>query len=635
MMRSQTGTYLVRPPLKYLAGLSALLCLLASTLALTGSSANASTPSTWQKSVTLNSTWNGDFGSASSDAAIDQARQANANYVTLIIPLQQDNINSTNIYRAPFTPTDAALVHAISKAHSLGMKVSFKIHLDPNDGNWRAYINPSDRDTWYQNYSNFLNYYASLAQQNGVEQMVVGAELISMAAATSNSDNTQRWRNMISQVRQRFSGKLTYSANWGGSGFTEEFTHISFWDALDYIGISAYFSLSNYDNPSVSDIMSNWDYWRTSTIQPFQQSIGKPVLFTEVGYRSVDGSASHPWDWWSGGNYNPQEQVNAIQALTQYWSNYSWFAGLQYWDWNTNPNCCGTGDTGYEVQNKPGYTAMQTGYSDGGSTPAPVSFTLAGATVSPSSAAAGSTFSLNANFKASASSSALIDMEVYDSAGNKVFQHYMDNQAFSAGQTRTFTVSWATTSSQASGGYTLSVGVFSNDWSTVYLWSSNAASFTVGQSTAPTPTATPTSIPNTPTPTATTAPKTPTPTPAQATPTPTPVQATPTPTPTPAAGQYSLEIWWPADGVTLSGVQPFKARISNLDLSQYNMYWQVDGGGLVLMSDNLTDAPHKEVAVDVSGWNWRSSGPYTVNFVAKDLNGNLLKQQSVQIYVQN
>ena len=44
---------------------------------------------------------------------------------------------------------------------------------------------------------------------------------------------------MIAGVRQRFDGKLTYGANWGGSDAIEEWTHVPFWDALDYIGIAA------------------------------------------------------------------------------------------------------------------------------------------------------------------------------------------------------------------------------------------------------------------------------------------------------------------------------------------------------------------------------------------------------------
>ena len=452
----------------------------------------ASAPATWQKSVTLQSRSPDDFAGATSDAAIEQAYRANANHLTLIIPYQQADVYSSDIFPAPFRPTDAALIHAVNKAHSLGMRVTFKIHLDPNDGYWRAWIDPSDRDAWYRDYSSILNYYASLAQQNQVEQMYVGAELISMAATHFDADNTRRWRDMIAQVRQRFGGTLTYSANWGGSYDSEEFSKIGFWDALDFIGISGYFELANYDNPSVSQLMDSWDFWNTTKIQPFQRSIGKPVLFTELGYRSVDGAATQPWNWAKGGNYNPQEQVNAITAFLEYWSAYPWVAGLHYWSWHSDPNCCGPGDTAYEVQNKPGYDALRAGFlgsDDGG----PIVFTFGGADVSPDSGPAGSNFTLNAAIKANTASSALIDMEVYDAAGSRVYQRWIDNQSFTAGQTRNFSFTWNAPAGQASGEYTLSVGVFANDngWTTNYLWIGNAAGFTIRAGT-PASTATPT-----------------------------------------------------------------------------------------------------------------------------------------------
>ena len=64
------------------------------------------------------------------------------------------------------------------------------------------------------------------------------------------------------------------------------------------------------------------------------------------------------------------------------------------------------------------------------------------------------------------------------------------------------------------------------------------------------------------------------------------------------------------------------------------MYWQVDGGGLVQMNDTQTDYPHKEFLADLSNWKWRGIGPYTINFVSKDLNGITIDQKSVKIYVQ-
>lgn len=101
----------------------------------------------------------------------------------------------------------------------------------------------------------------------------------------------------------------------------------------------------------------------------------------------------------------------------------------------------------------------------------------------------------------------------------------------------------------------------------------------------------------------------------------------------PERGKVKLEVWWPKDGVRISGTHPFKAIVTELSLPQYTMYWQVDGDRLNPLANNYEEYPHKEVLVDLSGWKWRGSGPYVVNFVAKDANGNNIAERRVDIYV--
>jgi hypothetical protein len=93
----------------------------------------------------------------------------------------------------------------------------------------------------------------------------------------------------------------------------------------------------------------------------------------------------------------------------------------------------------------------------------------------------------------------------------------------------------------------------------------------------------------------------------------------------------TLSIWWPTDGVTISDTQPFKALLEDRSLDEYNMFWQVDGDRLNSMFDSHEDWPHKEAIVDLSGWNWRNSGPYIVNFIAQDLDGTTLAERAVSI----
>lgn len=106
--------------------------------------------------------------------------------------------------------------------------------------------------------------------------------------------------------------------------------------------------------------------------------------------------------------------------------------------------------------------------------------------------------------------------------------------------------------------------------------------------------------------------------------------ATPAPTGLPSS---SIDVWWPVSGTTVSGTQPFKAMIKGLAPDQYSLFWQVDNGQLNRMSDSTQDYPHKEASVDVSGWTWKGSGPYTVTFIANNSGGTEISRSSVQLTV--
>ena len=62
-----------------------------------------------------------------------------------------------------------------------------------------------------------------------------------------------RWRQIIAAIRQVYHGKLTYGGNW------DSFNEVTFWDALDYIGVLAYFPLTKTPNPSSAEIAAAWD----------------------------------------------------------------------------------------------------------------------------------------------------------------------------------------------------------------------------------------------------------------------------------------------------------------------------------------------------------------------------------------
>ena len=75
---------------------------------------------------------------------------------------------------------------------------------------------------------------------------------------------------------------------------------------------------------------------------------------------------------------------------------------------------------------------------------------------------------------ASRSTSALVDVEIYDPAGRRVARRSWDRLAFSANHVRTLRWSWYVSSTRKLGAYTIKVGVFRPGWTKLLAWTSRA-----------------------------------------------------------------------------------------------------------------------------------------------------------------
>jgi autotransporter family porin len=105
---------------------------------------------------------------------------------------------------------------------------------------------------------------------------------------------------------------------------------------------------------------------------------------------------------------------------------------------------------------------------------------------------------INVWVKSIANRSALVDVEIYDGSGQKVFQRYWDSQTFTAGVTREFSTSWASTTT--AGTYVVKIGIFGVGWSSFIHWNDSAMTIrlttqgaTTTSTTAPSTTASNTS----------------------------------------------------------------------------------------------------------------------------------------------
>ena len=298
-----------------------------------------------------------EYASAGSNSSLNALKSTGANYVSVLVTQYLSSSTSNAIFPDPNkTPTDASVIDAINDIHARGMGVMLKPQLYCEDGQGQNDLAPTNPAAWFASYSTFINHYAQIAQKNHVELFCVGCELDHLDTSTYYSN----WRTVISGVRAIYYGPLTYAADWS------TYARIPFWGALDYAGIDAYFPLSNAKTPSVADLVGGWSHYVdddgthnwTNEIETWQATVHKPVIFTEIGYRSIDYAAKNPGNWEETGVYNANGQANCYEAALQVFANKPWFAGMFWWGWTPNPKAGGAGDTGYTPQNKPAQSVL-------------------------------------------------------------------------------------------------------------------------------------------------------------------------------------------------------------------------------------------------------------------------------------
>ncbi len=230
--------------------------------------------------------------------------------------------------------TDRGLAETARLARSRGIRTLLRPHLwvagPQGHGGWSGDIamrSEDDWSRWFQSYRSFILHYAALAEREGIEVLCVGAEL-KRATRGREAD----WRRLIAGVREAYHGQLTYAANWDG-----EYEQIGFWDALDFVGVQAYFPLAEGERPTLDQLKAGWAPHLRS-LERLSRSTGKRVLFTEIGYRSAPGAASRPWEWGSreGGAATRQGlalQADAYEAFFQAAWRADWLAGAYFWKW--------------------------------------------------------------------------------------------------------------------------------------------------------------------------------------------------------------------------------------------------------------------------------------------------------------
>tara|TARA_R110000796_G_scaffold35017_3_gene90186 strand:+ start:173943 stop:175316 length:1374 start_codon:yes stop_codon:yes gene_type:complete len=276
------------------------------------------------------------FGLDSHDEiAINELVKNNIEWVA-VVPFMFQKSQLTKAMNIPdsigmWTPRDSSFMNTIAALHTKKIHVMLKPHLWMHEG-WRSNITldtPEEWGIWFASYRKNMLHYAAMAEKSNVELLCVGTELKS-----SLKYAPEQWITLVKDIKTVYSGKLTYAANWDG-----EFNLVPFWDQMDYIGIQGYFPLTKISSPELDDIKKGWDR-HIITLENLANTYQKPILFTEVGYRSDVTTTIRPWEWNEFGSIFTDKKSNktqqlAYEALFQKLWDKPWFAGTYIWQWDT------------------------------------------------------------------------------------------------------------------------------------------------------------------------------------------------------------------------------------------------------------------------------------------------------------
>jgi len=283
-------------------------------------------------------------------AHLDPVLKLNANYAA-VMPFgfirsldHPELIYNTN--KQWFGETKVGVEQYIKMLHQNNVKVMMKPHIWIWQGEYTGKMemkNESDWKVFEDGYKKFILEYAEVAETNNVEIFCIGTELENFI-----KERPTFWNQLITEVKNIYKGKLTYAANW------DEYTRVPFWGQLDYIGVDAYFPVTESKTPTVEEARKGWERWKNE-MKTLSDKEDKKILFTEFGYRSVNFTGKEPWKSdREMVDLNLDAQTNTTKALFEEFWNEPWFAGGFLWKWFIfHEKAGGIEDTQFSPQNKP------------------------------------------------------------------------------------------------------------------------------------------------------------------------------------------------------------------------------------------------------------------------------------------
>lgn len=158
------------------------------------------------------------------------------------------------------------------------------------------------------------------------------------------------WRALVTELRDVYQGPIGYGANF------DQYREVDFWDAMDVIAISSYFSLRPLEVDDLDAALL--DGWRrvAGEVESVAGPAGRPVVLSELGWSRKQGSTIRPYSYygvepiergdgelscihWRTQPDAPQERERALAALLSVVEagGFPSLRGFSLWKMTTEP----------------------------------------------------------------------------------------------------------------------------------------------------------------------------------------------------------------------------------------------------------------------------------------------------------
>ncbi len=230
--------------------------------------------------------------------------------------------------RVEFRPAQELdfLARAVALAEEAGIELFWKPHLGYwGQFSWRGAIDfGDDRAAWdrfFADYEAFILDQARFAARYELPRLAVGVEL------DATLEFEAAWRRILAGVRAVYSGTLVYAANW------DRIEDVPFWDALDEIGVHAYFPLSDSPAPGRPELEAGW-LGPLQRLRTLSERFGKPVLVAEIGYNLHPKAAREPWEYATLDTESARSLRHAlIDVALEVLEAEEFVSGMYWWKW--------------------------------------------------------------------------------------------------------------------------------------------------------------------------------------------------------------------------------------------------------------------------------------------------------------